>query len=74
MPQADLHYCTLQDAEAQEEGDLVAFWEAAGGGASDIEAGVCTPCQVPHGSTPFWPHCTAAAQELQEATGTCTAM
>ena len=43
-------FLPLQDAEAQEEGALVAFWEAAGGSAGDIEAGVCTPCQVPNDS------------------------
>lgn len=36
----------LQEAEAQEEGALVAFWHPAAA-AGDLAAGICTPRQVP---------------------------
>ena len=41
-----VHNYTLQEHEAHEEGELVAFWQAAPGGAGDVEAGVATPLQV----------------------------
>ncbi len=38
----------MQEHEANEEAALVAFWQAAPGGAGDVESGVATPRQACH--------------------------